>query len=284
MLVACEPPPNEPIPATDALRTIQGTSWLVRRVTFGEPQYDRSNRRRGAVAGYDIDHRDVEDGDSIADCVERTIDNVSELDYGITGVDNAGATMILLGETFAPTTTFQDALDDAMRDGRIRWAVRVGELDEDQTSLALELFLVEPTEPLVLDAGGTPAPGQRLRAHRVAQTRGPVRRHVAWGWVEPTELPGTGDVYLLPFDDFRLTAFGVAAEHAQELRGNLGGWFTVDGVTTITADVTGFDRETVLGSVEGHGDLGPSAADPWTCERISVGFGFEAVPVELVTE
>lgn len=278
-----EPAPNVPIPATGELRALQGTSWLVRRVTFEEP--DRSMPQPSA-AGYDVDQHDSDERvGSDGTCQELNLDFVSSLDPGMTGIDNAGAAMISTAEALVWSSTFQEALDDAMREGRVRWALRVGHLDEDETSIALDIFVIDASEPLQVGPDGMPLAGQLLRARRIAQTRGPVRRHVGWGRVETEELTIPGDVYLLPFDQLHLSAFGIAAGPSpDELRGNLGGSFAVDAVVAVTQTLVDSDESLIRSVLDLYADLGPSAADPYRCERMSVGLAFEAVPVELVID
>ena len=148
----------------------------------------------------------------------------------------------------------------------------------------MELWAID--EAAATDHEGVPLPDQTLRAHRIARTEGSARDSVLWGYVDDEvdmEVSGQ-DVFLLPFDDFRLGGWAaVAGADSRVLSGHLAGSFSVDGLTELSAQLTGPEFSSVYRSVyESVADLRPSAEDPFTCERISVGFAFQAVPVELV--
>jgi hypothetical protein len=93
---------------------------------------------------------------------------------------------------------------------------------------------------------------------------------------------------LLPFDDFLLGAVGIAAQpEATRLHANIGGSFSVDALVDATerdVALTPDDAELIPLVFQAVADLVPSAADPLVCERISVGLGLDAVPVELIVE
>lgn len=274
--------PDDPIPPSAELRAIEGTSWLVRRVTFSEGN-DRGDYH--TAAGFDLDGFDstVFGMTEAARCNEFQPDHHSELDLGLTGIDNAGASLITLGEQLTESR-FADSLDQAVQEGSLRWALRVGALSESEERIELELFVIEAGETLAFDADGMPAPGQRLGARRVAQTSALVRRSVAWGRTDSRALTVDGEVLLLPFDDFQLGAFGVEAQPTADLLyANLGGSFSVDALTAAAVrDTSEAYAEPSQLAFEVAADLQPSALDPSVCERVSVGFGLDAVPVELV--
>jgi hypothetical protein len=286
MLASCTTyAPDDPIPPTHELRAIQGTSWMVRRVTFRRAGEEYSASGARLSAGFDLDGIDSTRPDVAGNCEEYSTDYASELDPELVGVDNAGGGLISVGEDLAGGT-FADALDEAVKEGRLRWALRVGELADDDSRIELEVFAVDAGESVTFDGEGFPAAGQRLRARRIASTSALVRRSVAWGRADSMELTADGEVMLLPFDDFRLGAVGIAAQpEATRLYANIGGSFSVDALADVAVrDLSPDDAVSARFAFDAVADLVPSAADPQVCERISVGFGLDAVAVELIVE
>lgn len=270
------------------LAQIAGRTYLISSVTFPDAHQGQAG---GATAvGLDLDGFDSGLGSTAQGprCDQFAMDYASELGPSFSGVDNAGQSLIRTAEgTVDGGVDFDGALHDAIAHGRIRWAIHIDALPGDAgpaTVLGMELWAID--EAVATDIEGVPLPDQTLRAHRIARTEASVNDSVLWGYVtDEVDMEVSGmDVALLPFDDFRLGGWAAVAQtNSGVLAGHLGGSFSVDGLTELSAQLTGREFSEVYRSVyESVADLHPSAEDPFTCERISVGFAFEAVPVELV--
>ena len=277
-------------PASDAIAANEGRAFLIRRVTFSEAVMAPTSTVTWLAAGLDLDRIDSGEGRRSGDsCQEVEEDYVSPADPVIVGVDNAGQSLIRSAEMITDEgSTFQGRLDEAMQEGRIRWAVRIGALPAARPirEVPLELYEIEPDETLAFGADGFPASGQTLRAHRVATATAQVSGEVAFGLVDaPTGLDvlGDPDIFMLPFADFLLGGVSVGThDDALTLDGELGGSFSVEGLVA-RGDELAPELDSAFRSIfSGVADLEPSRADFATCERVSVGFGFDAVPVELV--
>lgn len=277
--------PTECSEASPELARIAGRAFLVSSLTFPEAVGDP--RTRTAV-GLDLDGVDSGRGSDAIDarCDEFAEDHASDLGPTFGGVDNAGQSLIGTAQGLVEGETFDGSLHDAIAEGRIRWALRIDELPEDATpsGLGMELWAID--EAVATDADGVPVPGQALRGHRVARVEGFTHGSVAWGYVTDevgVEVEG-GDVFFLPFDDFRLGGWAAEAQPSSEvLRGTVAGSFSVDALVDRSVRLSPIfssnDYRFVIGLMA---DLQPSAADPQLCERISVGLAFEAVPVSLL--
>jgi hypothetical protein len=280
-------------PASDAIAANEGHAFLIRRVTFSEAVMAPTSTVSYVAAGLDLDGMDSGEG-SLArgdTCEAIQEDYVSTADPVITGVDNAGQSLIRTAEMLTDEgSTFQGRFDEAMQEGRIRWAVRIGGLPAARPlrELTLEVYEIAPDETLAFDVDGFPASGQTLRARRVATATATVSGEVAFGLVDaPTglEVLGDPDIFLLPFADFRLAGVSVSTFHdALTLNGQLGGSFSIDDLIARTNELAPEIESTLRSIFESVADLEPSAAEPSVCDRVSVGFGFDAVPVELVVE
>jgi hypothetical protein len=282
LLVACNGAPEPPectwcSPPSSELELREDTAWLVHRVRFAQ-------RPSGTqlVAGFDLDGVDTQELSS-SECERGERDYASSLDSSITGVDNAGQSLISAGEMLFPDSpTFQEALDAAVGEGRVRWAIRLGELDADD-KLAIEFLVIDEGQTIALDpADGLPAAGQALSATVAADTDADVRGATAWGVSLPSDPIGDADVFLLPFADFRLAAVGVRAAGVPALTAQIGGTFSVDALSELAVRVgMGSPSDEALARMifEMVADLGPSAEDPRTCERVSVGFELDLVPM-----
>lgn len=263
----------------EALVEREGRAYLINRVTFG--------RAGVSAAGLDIDGRDSGFGEDGPTCENFSEDFASSLDPRITGVDNNGQDLIVTGEQLDGDQTFQGELDAAVTEGRIRWAIAIGEAVDDGAFSTVRVTLhVIDADQAIETFGGVPVADQSLSSRAVASFDLSVAGDVAFGEVAVSggELDA-GDVFLLPFDDFSLRGIGLDASVGPDrLVGVLGGSFSVDAlldVTLRTAPGTDEIRDTLRTIFVGVADLQPSAEDPSVCERVSVGFGFEAVPVVL---
>lgn len=265
-----------------------GRAYMVRSVRFPSA----TEARRSAAPGLDLDSLDSGPGslDDGADCQEFAQDFVSPLDSALSGIDNTGQGFIDTVEGIREgLPTFDEALAEASSDGRIRWVIRLGNLPTDDEAppwLPIEVLLVDASEEIALDPMGRPAPGQALRATPVASVEAFVRRRVTWGAVaEPLEIPFAGDVYIFPFDRFRLGGVSIRArDDAAVIDANFGGSFAVDALVPHIAeylDAPGIEP-TLEAILESVADLDPTPGEPMFCERVSVGFDIEAVEVMLI--
>jgi hypothetical protein len=270
----CEPP-SEP------LRSIAGSTWLVRDVSFPRAMDH-------AAPGFDLDGIDSTDRSLPHDtCEQIARDYAPTLDAPITGVDNIGQGLIQYGEDLGEST-FDGELDEAIAMGRLRWAIRVGDLVEDpEAGVLIELLLIDPAETIALDADGKPAAGQTLHAHVVAGADARVSGSVAWGEAS-TIATLESSLFLLPFEDFRLGGIGVDAIASTRLRAQIGGSFSVDALAQTLVDVspmlTDDDVEASRTVFREVADLDPRADSPTTCQRVSVGLELDAIPAELVID
>lgn len=271
-------------PASPELRALQNTSWLVRRVVL--PTVDRSST---AAAGVDVDGVDSGLGDPSAtgNCAAFGRDHVSSLAPRVRGIDAVLSTILdPLVEALEPGRTPQGDLDAAMAEGRIRWALHIGELDERDESIEVDVMFVD--EHPSIGADGQPLAGQVLRARSVSRREALSYGSSAFARTETEALAVTGRVSLLPLDRLRVAGVLVSAELADGgLRAHLGGSFSVDALVEVAErDAPTFGAGPWLTSrwwYEGAADVQPSA-DPAICERVSVGFELEAVPVVLVVD
>jgi hypothetical protein len=270
-------------PASRQLSAIEDTSWLVTHLTF-EPAVNGPGERRTA-AGFDLDNFDSSpEIRRPSTCDGSPVDFVSPLDPELTGVDNAGQELIGLGEDLLVDRTFQGELDRAAAEGRLRFAFRVGSVAADG-SVPLELLVIEPGQTIEVDRlTGRALPNQNLRAHVAASAPASVRGSLAWAEAETTEPLVDGHLALLPFGDLRTSAFGIAAlSLTDRITGNLGGSFSVDGlIATGVIDAPPYAEGDFRFIFEMFADVDPLPGDPDTCQRISVGFAFDAVPVAIV--
>lgn len=286
VLAACatDPPPEPACPECDPpseqLRSIAGSTWLVRDVSF-PMAVDQ------AAPGFDLDGIDSRGSRSHETCEEIADDYAPTLDAPITGVDNIGQALIRDGEGLGEST-FDGELDEAITMGRLRWAIRAGDLVEDpEAGMLIELLMIDPAEAIALDSDGKPAAGQRLHARVVAGADARVSGSVAWGEAS-TIATLESSIFLLPFEDFRLGAIGIDASAGTRLRAQIGGSFSVDALAQTLVDVspmlTDDDLEDSRIIFRAVADLDPQADSPTRCQRVSVGFELEAVPAELVVD
>lgn len=272
----CEPP----TPALQQIAT--DTTWLVRDVSFPVAA-------SGATPGFDLDGIDSDAEDNPREtCEERQADYEPTLDIPITGVDDIGQGLVTIGEQSVPGHTFDGDLEIAVRNGVIRWALRVGPLSADREPLVtIDLFLVDPAETIGLDADGRPAADQTLRARLVATTQARVSGSAAWGAAANTEPLAPNRVFLMPLPEYRLGAMGIEAINSARLRAQIGGSFSVDALADallFEAMLPVTDRDDALFIFQYVADIDPRAEDPLACERVSAAFELEAVPVVLVIE
>lgn len=271
----CTPPSME-------LAALEGRAFLLTHVTFAPVLSPEQSS-----PGLDLDGQDSERIARASDCEEAFRDYTASFDPRLSGIDNAGAAAITIGEDLLPDRTFQGELDAALADGRIRWAIGIGEplVDGPFSTVALRFYAIDARDEIAT-RDGRPLPGQTLRGRVIATLDASVAGSTAFG-VTPTPITGVGggDVYLLPLDDLELGGIAlVAGPSPDSLRGAIGGSFTVDALVAVTARAAMVSERDIEGArliFEEIADLDPSDADPRTCERVSVGFGFEAVPVTL---
>ncbi len=274
---ACAPPDGLPRPS-DALRSAQGTAWLVRRVSFADMVF-------GVAHGYDVDGVDSLEETTGVECVDRAHDYTSASHPSLRGVDTAGADLISTAESLFDLS-FAAELDRAVAERRIRWAIRIGSFDADERSLPVDLVAIDASPELALDSGGLPAEGQALRGTIVTSAVLAPEESSAAGLAYAEGLPVDGFVPLLPFADLRLAGMVVDASVAPSgtLFVDLGGSFSVDALMTETmrfVDDPDGDFTLARDLYELVADLAPSPGDPRTCERVSIGLALEAVPLEL---
>lgn len=261
---------------------MQNTAWLVRDVAFPLAE-------SGAAAGFDLDGIDsrTRERSDPPTCEEVMNDYRPTLDVPIHGVDNIGQGLITTGEGFFTDRTFDGELDAAIQAGRLRWALRLGTLAAGvDSSIPIELLVVDDAETIALDPDGRPAPNQTLRAHVIATTEARVSGASAWGAASNSE-PLERALFLLPFQDFRLGAIGIEVHTTLSLRAQIGGSFSVESLVDALIDettLTDADRDGSRLIFQSVADIDPSAMNPTRCERVSAGFELDAVPAELVVE
>lgn len=273
------------LPADEGLfRAQEGRAFLIRELTLPPATDD-------AAAGLDLDGIDSRAGSPAPDasCEEYTRDFDSRAATGLVGVDNGGEGLVRLLDREAEGSTQRAALDDAVRAGRIRWAMRIGALPAEGPSfdLPIEVFVVDADQPLETDGDGLPAADQTLRARRVATVTASPSDVFAFGLVDaPSGLDVVDDdVLLLPFDDFRLGGVVVApSADGRTLQGEIGGSFSAEAIAARGDEIMPGLGDTLRSLLENIADLEPTPADPTRCQRLSFGFAFDAVPVELVEE
>lgn len=278
IVVGCAPPAVEGPAPSEELRAAQGTAWLVRRISFSRPV-------SGIAHGYDVDGVDSGDEPRGSGCVDSAPDYASALHPSLTGIDDAGADLISTAEsTFG--FSFAGELDGAVAEQRLRWAIRIGSLSSDDSTLPIDLVEIDPDPAIVLDSGGLPAAGQSLRGSVITTSLATPEDSSAAGLATVHGLPVDGDVTLLPFSDFRLAGMVLDASVAESgtLFVDLGGSFSVEGLMLETMRVVmDPDGDFTFARMiyESVADLEPSEPGSSTCARISVGFALEAVPMEL---
>jgi hypothetical protein len=285
-------------PASEELVSIQNTSWLVVDVAI-PPASPRDLNGDTFAAGFDLDRFDSGQGlERDGSCDRMQPDHRSSLDRDLGGVDNALQSLIpTANSVHMPPGSVEEDLLGATRELRIRWALRVGALEEDEegnASLPIEWVAIDPAAEIAVDLEGMPAAGQELEGTVIASTVAYVRRTDAWGRGFVQGLPvGGSEIPFLPFGEFWLAAFGIDARLASEgvLHGNLGGSFAVQAlVDAVVRHVTLYvdEPETVAGVardvIEMAADLEPRAEAPASCARVSAGFTFQAVPLTLHAE
>ena len=271
----CSPPSLE-------LAALGGRAFLLTNVTFSPVASPDP-----LSPGLDLDGQDSELLDRAGDCEEAFRDYTASFDRRLSGIDNAGQAVITTGEGLLGGLTFQGELDAAIADGRIRWAIGIGEPIDDGpfSTVPLRFYVIDAGE-VIATRGGRPIAGQTLRGRVVATLDASIAGSTAFGVTStPVAGVGGGDVHLLPLDDLGLGGIAlVAGSSTDSLSGAIGGSFSIDDLVSVTARVarvSGNDLEGARLIFEEIADLDPSAADPRTCERVSVGFGFQAVPVTL---
>lgn len=269
-------------PSSPELAALGGRTFLLTGVTFSPVAGPDP-----LSPGLDLDGQDSELIERANDCEEAFRDYTASFDRRLSGIDNAGQAVITTGEGLLGGLTFQGELDAAIADGRIRWAIGIGEpLDDGPFSTVPVRFYVIDAGEVIATRGGRPIAGQTLRGRVVATLDASIAGSTAFGVTRtPVAGVGGGDVHLLPLDDLGLGGIAlVAGSSTDSLSGAIGGSFSIDDLVSVTARVAMVSARDVEGArliFEEIADLDPSAADPRTCERVSVGFGFQAVPVTL---
>jgi len=264
---------------TETSLTLEGTEWRVSRLLF-QPATPLARGERPAAHGLDVDGFDAGDGvfEESSTCQETAPDLVSTLDPRIGGVDNSGQELIgagqqLLGDGYE----FQRALDATLDEGRLAIGLRFGEADLDGR-IPVELFALE-VDPSALDADRLPrvtGEGEVLARATLQLASGG-----ASGALTLSGLPADeGAVRLLPLRELEVRAIGISAPDADgRARGELGGALSVEALTAAGVRATGMEgiEDTLRGIFTSFADLDPSASDPETCTRVSVGLGLELV-------
>lgn len=236
----------------------------------------------GRAPGFNLDGIDTgPDGDPAGDCEHFTPDFVAVDDDHI-GVDNALATLVPTIESLALDGEDLDAtLLEQINEGSILLGVRVTGVDsfDYDASIQMQLLLLQ------IPGGGTPTVGGtgRLEAgqtYEVAMDLGiAVDGDIFDGRVRAQTSSlllqiNTGD-FMLPLEISQPEVrFDISEEGLTG--GTIGGFITIDAIVEAAAAAGGIDEATVRPVVESYADITPSAADPMTCEALSVGLSFEA--------
>ena len=257
LAIGCAPPAPD---VSDALRGIEGTAWLVRRVSF--PLVTRVSGTRSIAAGYDLDGVDTATPRATS-CADRYADYVSGRHPSLAGIDNVGVELIPSAESLF-AFTFADELARAVMERRLRWAIRVGELIGADATLPVELVALASDPAIALDAGGRPTADQRLRGAVVTAGRVAPEGPSAAGPLRADGLPVDGHVTMLPFADLRLGGIVLDASAAEGgvLLADLGGSFSVEGLLDETMRVAmdpDGDFTVARAAYESVADLEPSA-------------------------
>lgn len=269
---------------TDAERTAtepqdldnQSFVFVVNWISIPEPM-------GGVAPGFNLDQLDSgPDGDPEGDCEHFTPDFESEDDPDHIGVDNALATLVPTIESLALDGEDLDAaLLQQINEGSVLLGVRVTGVDsfDFDSQIQMQLLL------LAIPGGAAPVVGGdgRLEAgqtYEVAMDLGvAVDGDIFDGRVRATTASLTLNInaggVMLPLEisspevRFNIGADGLTG-------GTIGGFITIDAIVSAAAEAGGIDEATVRPVVEGYADITPSAADPLTCEALSVGLSFEA--------
>lgn len=240
----------------------------------------------GVVAGFNLDGIDSGAGsDDAEDCQGYAPDYVSSTDPDHIGVDNALEALVgILAEQIVSDTCAGMAdelgctLGEQINEGAVLLLLEVSGVEslEYDTDVQLQLFLgaVPEGETLTVE-GGALAAGQTFDV--MANLGAPVGGDIFDGRLRATtpqlQLALTVDGMNVPLT---ITNPEIRADVSATglTNGAIGGELTIADLQE-TVEMLGldFDIEGVAGS---FADLSPSAADPLTCEGLSVGITFGA--------
>lgn len=235
--------------------------------------------------GFNLDDKVSVDGGA-GDCRDFIQDFVNE--QGETGVDNQlVGSLIGLLSGFVSDLDVQMTVDEQISTGALLLAMRVNDIESfenDPDGVTLDLFLVDPAgcamSPCAPTGGAVSADAMWTMQAGPALASGlsaTIEDGVLSGG--PLDLPlsfdASGMTIMLTIRDARvggdISADGLA-------NGNIGGELRIDDIVELAEGIMPGIGETARGILQDSADLSPSTADPMTCESISAGIGFSAVP------
>lgn len=251
--------------------------YVVSQVTVPANEMGATAR----AAGFNLDDT-VSTGDG-ATCVDLTPDFISLTDPGETGVDNALGDLVTTIEDIADID-LDETLATQIAEGSLLLLMEVTDIDSfsNDSSVSLRLYLGSvPGGGAPELAGAALAPGQTFDGEALGTA---VQGRITGGRLraETPSLTIAINTSDLAFDLVISDAVvGASITDTALANGAIGGALTLADLRTIVAEVAPGNEGAVDSIVAGFADLRPSAADPETCEALSVGLLFSAVEAEL---
>lgn len=257
----------DPVTRTYVVSTISIPSTSQ---TYGDP-----------APGFNLDGMDTMGDPNAESCVDRVADYTSQTDPGEAGVDNALGGLV---ETLAGFVGDLDmTIAEQITEGSILVMMEVRDINSytNDSSVQVQLYLGSvPGGGAPMISGSTLAPGQMFDAEPIGSVQMGSIVNGRLRVVAPLITLGinTGDINL----DLNIRQAQVRANISETglTNGAIGGSLRVEDIVAAVAMIQPDLVDTARMLLEGLADLEP-AADPDTCQALSVGILFSGVRAEI---
>lgn len=236
------------------------------------------------AAGFNLDNMVTPGDPAAANCVDATPDFNSSNDPGETGVDNALSGLVSTIEgLLSDGESLDETIGAQIAEGSLLIMMEVRDIDSytNDSSIEVQLYLGSvPGGAAPMLSGATLAPGQTFEGMALGSAQAGTitsgRMRVQTRLL--TLSINTGDVAL----DLNIRNAQVRANITPTalVNGAIGGSLRVEEIADAAEEIMSGLRDTVLSVLGGVADLEPQAADPQTCDSLSVGILFGAVEAE----